>query len=280
MARRRVARQREDRTPLSGRVRRVWEVVTTGLALITAIYLVLSTIEPTRLILERYVLKLNVEVLTAIVAIMLEVAIIAVYQLGRQVRKLRTELAPRVHGQVVYDVSTVVEAVRRLGADGRRGERTLEVLGLTLNTTWPQLAAWLTGHESPSRWRITLYCLDPEFAETCDELPGHWSTEAARSAHRVRALLEEEAGDLEQRRITVDLRTYDFVPVVHGFRLGNGEIFLAYLQWSESGRVRPFEFYERIAPEDTSERANRYRDLFDSWLARAEHRSAEAVPAE
>lgn len=120
---RRRARDRESGT-LSTRVRRIWEVVTTTLALLTAIYLVLNTIEPTRMVLERHVLKLNVEALTAIVAIMLEVAIVAVYQLGCQVRAMRAELGPRKDTQIVDDVGGVVAAVKRLSRTGRRSERT------------------------------------------------------------------------------------------------------------------------------------------------------------
>ncbi|WP_113697558.1 hypothetical protein [Amycolatopsis albispora] len=273
---RRRAKKRESGT-LSTRVRRIWEVVTTTLALLTAVYLVLNTIEPTRMVLERYVLKLNVEALTAIVAIMLEVAIVAVYQLGRQVRAMRAELGPRQDTRIVNDVGAVVDAVKRLSAEGRRSERTLDVLGLTLNTTWPQLAAWLTGHDAPSHWRITLYSLDPAYLERSDELPGYWSSEAARSQERIRERAEEEAEDLAHRRIKLELRTYACLPAVHGFRLGNGDLFLAYLQWTEAGSIRPFEFYEHIPREDQSARANRYRDLFDSWLARAATKATPAV---
>lgn len=275
---RRRAKDRESGT-LSTRVRRIWEVVTTTLALLTAVYLVLNTIEPTRMVLERYVLKLNVEALTAIVAIMLEVAIVAVYQLGRQVRAMRTELGPRKDTEVVDDVGAVVDAVKRLSLTGRRSERTLEVLGLTLNTTWPQLASWVTGHDAPAHWRITLYSLDPEYVRRSGELPAHWADEAGRSQQRVRALAEEEADDLAHRRIKLDLRTYACLPVVHGFRLGNGDLFLAYLQWTEAGTIRPFEFYEHIPRADTSPRANRYRDLFDSWLNRAAAKTTEPKAA-
>jgi hypothetical protein len=278
MGRRRRARgKRSEASTLSTRVRRIWEGVTTGLALLTAIYLVLNTIEPTRLVLERYVLKLNEQTLAAIVAIMLEVAIVAIYQLGRQVRSMRAELAPKTEPVIVRDIGAVLDTVKRLSADGRRGERTLEVLGLTLNTTWPQLAAWLTAHDEPTHWRITLYCLDPAYIEGSRELPDYWSAEAERSVGRIRSLLAEEAEDLRHRRVEVDLRTYSCMPVVHGFRLGNGDLFLAYLQWAESGGIRPFDFYERIPREDTSSRANHYRDLFDSWLNRAAAKATTEV---
>jgi hypothetical protein len=69
--------------------------VTTALALLTAIYLILNTIGATRALLERYVVKLDGQLLAAIVAIMLEVVLIAIYQLGRQVRRVRDTVAGR-----------------------------------------------------------------------------------------------------------------------------------------------------------------------------------------
>jgi hypothetical protein len=56
---------------------------------------------------------------------------------------------------------------------------------------------------------------------------------------------------------------------VHGFRFGDGTVYLAYLQWTETGRIRPFEFYDRLSPDDRSPRTGHYRDLFDNWFTRA-----------
>jgi hypothetical protein len=114
------------------------------------------------------------------------------------------------------------------------------VLGLTLNTTWPQILAWLTSHDPPSHWR-----------------------------RRMREMLIREAGEFAQRGIEVTLIPYACVPIVHGHRFGNGAMFLPYLQWSEEGKIRPFNFYERIPAGDTSVRASHYRDLLENWINRA-----------
>ncbi|WP_157357283.1 hypothetical protein [Amycolatopsis nigrescens] len=276
MAKRRGRGRKTERTALSTRVRRVWETVTTTLALLTAVYLILNTIEPTRLVLERYVMKLNEQALVAMVAIMLEVAIVAIYQLGRQVRSMRAELT-RAEPQIYHDLAKVLDTLQVIATEGRRSERTVEILGLTLNTTWPLLAAWLTAREQPSHWRITLYCLDPAFVAGSGELPEHWAGEARRCQQRIRELLADEGEELRHRRVEVDLKSYACLPIVHGFRFGNGDLFISYLQWAETGGIRPFTFYERIPRADTSARANQYRDLFDNWLRRAGATAVENV---
>ncbi|WP_246258432.1 hypothetical protein [Amycolatopsis anabasis] len=268
MAKRRGRARKSEGPGLSTRVRRIWEAVTTSLALLTAVYLILNTIEPTRMFLERYVLKLNEQGLVALVAIMLEVAIVAIYQLGSQVRSMRAELAARTEPQIHPDIASVLNTLKVISERGRRSERTVEILGLTLNTTWPLLAAWLTAQDQPAHWRITLYSLDPAFLAESNELPEYWTAEAERSQERVRALLADEAGELRARGVEVELKLYSCVPIVHGCRFGNGDVFVSYLQWAESGGIRPFSFYERIPRTDTSTRANHYRDLFDNWLSR------------
>ncbi|WP_433268085.1 hypothetical protein ACQPZF_03310 [Actinosynnema sp. CS-041913] len=262
---------------MSTRIRHVWEAVTTALALLTGIYLILTTIEPTRVVLERYVGKLDQQGLVALVAVMLEVATIAVYQLGREVRSLRAAVTTRAGEDVTHSIADVLAAAR-WDAVGRR-RRRVEVLGLTLNTTWPMLATWLTSHDRPTGWHLTLYCLDPAFVERSGELPAEWSGEARRSQERIRSFLDEEGDELRRRGITVELKAYACVPIAHGFRFGDGTVFLSYLQWTDNGRIRPFEFYDRVAPDDTSPRAGHYRDLYDSWLARAEAKVVHGTPA-
>jgi hypothetical protein len=258
---------RRQRRPVSARIRQIWEFVTTSVALLAGAYLILITIEPTRLVLERYVGKLELSGLVALVGVMLEVTTIAVYQLGREVRGLRSRLAGVERDAVTHSLTDVLS---RLDHDvGGRRHRRLEVLGLTLNTTWPILAGWLTSHERPAGWHVTLLCLDPDFITGSGELPAEWAEEARRSMVRIRSFVEQEADDLRRRGITVELRGYACVPVVHGFRFGDGTVFASYLQWTDTGRIRPFEFYDRLSPDDASPRTGHYRDLFDSWYTRA-----------
>ncbi|MFE3177668.1 hypothetical protein ACFXPA_08525 [Amycolatopsis sp. NPDC059090] len=262
-----MRRKRRDRPQVSIRVRQIWEIVTTSVALLAGVYLILVTIEPTRLVIERYVGRLELSGLVALIGVMLEVTTIAVYQLGREVRGLRTRLAGVEREAVTHSLTEVLSSLEN-AATGRR-QRRLEVLGLTLNTVWPVLATWLTSHDRPTGWRITLLCLDPDFIDRAGELPGEWAAEARRTTARIRSFLDQEAEDLHRRGIVVELKSYACVPVVHGFRFGDGTVFASYLQWTEGDRIRPFEFYDRLSPDDRSPRTAHYRDLFDSWFTRA-----------
>lgn len=259
------ARRRER--GISFRTRRIWEIVTTTFALVTAVYLVLNTIGPTRALLEKYVVKLNVEVLAAFVAIMLEVAIIAIYQLGREVRRLTSRLEPDTGTRMFPDIGSVIRHIQAESSQLRRRDRSLEVLGLTLNTAWPQLVTWLIS-SGTTHWRIRLHCLDPDFLRGCAELPDHWAEEVERIRGRIGRTLEQEKLAIQEQQIQFDVEYYACVPIVHGFRCGNGDIYISYLQWTSSGAPRPFEFYELVRHDDNTERAEYYRLLFDSWLER------------
>jgi hypothetical protein len=268
--------RRRDRG-VSFRARKAWEVVTTTLALITAIYLILNTIGPTRLLLERYVVKLNMEILAAFVAIMLEVAIISVYQLGREVRKLNSRIESASNNEIFTDIGSVIRHVQSRSHKLHRRDRRLEVLGLTLNTAWPQLITWLISSRT-SHWRIKLYCLDPDFLRSCAELPDHWADEAERSRGRINRTLQNEEHAIQEQQMQLSVEYYACVPIVHGFRCGNGDVYISYLQWSPSGAPRPFEFYELIPHDDNTERADYYRVLFDNWMERAGVKAVASSP--
>lgn len=240
----------------------------TTVALLAGTYLILATIEPTRMVLERYLGRLELPGLVALIGVMLEITTIAVYQLGREVRSLRTRITGAEHDPGTHSIGGVLSALSD-DTVGRR-DRRLAVLGLTLNTSWPALAGWLTSPDRPTGWHITLLCLDPAFVASSGELPHEWAEEARRSTAKIRSFIEQEADDLRRQGITVELKTYACVPVVHGFRFGDGTIYASYLQWTDTGRIRPFEFYDRLSPDDRSPRTGHYRRLFESWFTRAD----------
>lgn len=161
-------------------------------------------------------------------------------------------------------------AIEKIGG-GR--SRSLEVLGLTLYTAWPQIQAWIS--EAFVRdLEITLYCLDPEFIRNQNMwIPGHWENNSRAQIESVRRFRAENAEDLKARSISLELILYSSFPAIHGFRLGSGELFLSFSWWSgEIGRRRlsdPNHFYERFRAEDRSARAEEYRKLFENWIKEA-----------
>jgi hypothetical protein len=118
-----------------------------------------------------------------------------------------------------------------------------------------------------------MYSLSPAFAQDSPDLPTAWYEEAKRAQKKVLEDIQTESHALARNRISVTLRQYSCVPVIHGFRFADGDLFVSYIQWSDSGRVHPFSFYERIPPSDESLRAARYRALFNSWIKRVDAHS-------
>jgi hypothetical protein len=60
------------------------------------------------------------------------------------------------------------------------------------------------------------------------------------------------------------------MPVVHGFRLGNGDLFFSTLSWDKNGKIGVGDYsYEHVPREDESPSAMATREVFSSWFQRA-----------
>ncbi|MQA98481.1 MAG: hypothetical protein GEV11_29245 [Streptosporangiales bacterium] len=135
------------------------------------------------------------------------------------------------------DVYPVLQ--ERMRTIRRPEERTLDVIGMSLYTAWPTIR-FLLARPDLAGWKI-----------------------------RLAAVVDVH---LRARNITLEAYGYDFMPVVHGFRLGNGDLFYSILLWQDDGRIgREGYSYEYVPAEDNSASASATREMFDSWLHRACH---------
>lgn len=266
-----MARKSEsDASTATFNLRKLWDVAVNVIAALMTVYLILISIEPSRHFLEKYVGDISIELIAAIVAIMFEIAIITLSQLSRQVKAARLAVEARAPRTAILDVGEVMTELRDRLKD-RPSRRKIDVLGLTLNTTWPQIGPILSVEDLPTDCELNLYCLDSGFVVESKDLPDSWSGESARLQQRITEFLDHEAERLIGHRIKVNLKSYCCVPIIHGFRYGDGTLCISFLQWREDGMIRPFAFYERIDPADTSQRADCYRTLFESWIRRVSH---------
>jgi len=149
--------------------------------------------------------------------------------------------------------------------------KTLEVLGLTLYATWPQVQAWLTS-EAFRGWTIVLTALSPEFLKTAPYCPPAWPAEADAVRHAILDHAKSRRAELAGRQIVLEFFMYEAFPAVHGFRLGGRDVFVSFEHWSDIAPDRidePVQFYERILGTDDSLRAQAYRNLFGNWIDHA-----------
>lgn len=158
------------------------------------------------------------------------------------------------------------DMLRRMAMVRKSDHKSIDVLGLTLYSAWPQFSFWLQ-NEDVSDWSVRAAVLDPDV-----EVPAvssAWSVEARGKIEAIERFASRR--EIVRRRISIDVRTYAFTPGVHGFRLGNGDVYLSVVHWDDDGDVVASEgiSYQYVAAADRRPSAEGTRRLFDSWFAQA-----------
>jgi hypothetical protein len=151
-------------------------------------------------------------------------------------------------------------------AIARQEEKVLDVLGLTLFTAWPSIRFWLNRSDLDG-WtmRFTAVADDGRFSAHLSE---SWSRDARANLDSIVQYASSAA--FGTRNVTLKAFAYDFMPSLHGYRLGNGDLFYSILYWQADGKLNLGDFsYEFVPREDRSKSAEAIREIFDSWFRRA-----------
>jgi len=184
---------------------------------------------------------------------------------GRRITRAEKAFTePQRHFPDPMDVYPVL--LDRIRSIRRDEDKRLDVIGITLYTAWPTVRFWLPRPEM-SGWTIRLAA-----AAHTGEAPNHasglipdgWFAESHANLSSIQA---QQGGNGRARAIRLEAYGYDFMPVVHGFRLGNGDLFYSVLLWQDDGKIgREGYSYEFISCEDHSPSAQALRGTFDSWF--------------
>lgn len=208
---------------------------------------------------------------TIVVTLVLTGMLLEMRELGRTVRshEMRQHFAdPRDMYQFM---------LKRADGITSRRKRQLDVLGLTLYSAWPTISFWLQ-QTTLRDWTIRFATLKSSGSAAHAWVPDDWPSESAANVSAIRKFVE--SASLEQRRISIEIAEYDFVPGIHGFRLGNGDVFISSLLWQEDRRLgKPGFSYEYVPASDDSVGAIALRRLFDNWFDRAMHHAVAPAPA-
>lgn len=150
----------------------------------------------------------------------------------------------------------------------RRPEsKQLDVLGMTLYTAWPSVRFWISRHEF-ANWNVRLAAMVDREGALGSFIQSEWSQQSIDQLTDI--LGRSSSADLAANSVGLTGFEYDFMPVVHGFRLGNGDLFLSQLRWGADGKISFDGYtYEFIPGDDVSPAAEAARNLFDSWFQRA-----------
>lgn len=174
-----------------------------------------------------------------------------------------------IEGGVLGDVYRVLR--ESIASAGTHAGHSLEVVGLTLYTAWPQIKTWIESEESPlDGWRITIRGIDVELLASAANkwFDPEWEDEAAQIRDDISSFIVGRSQTLTEKSIDLDYRKYDVVPSFHGFLLSTGTCLLSFLRWdaTTSFYSRPHDVYEFI--DDDSARSRGYRQLAENWIWR------------
>jgi len=221
----------------------------------------------------------------AIVGIALAATMFVLITFQQQLKQVEKRLAvfspstsSKIVGGGIKDVySELANILGELGA-GTGGERTLDVLGLTLFTAWPMLLEpSLSSTEGALRgWRVNVFFLSSDFikANSCFSAP--WALQSEAELSSIKEFTRNKAQLLKELGTELTVTQYSFFPAVHGFRTEAGHLLISYIHWSGELLDTPTQFYEFFQPSDKSTRASFYRVLFDNWIERAKREATTA----
>jgi len=195
-----------------------------------------------------------------------DVLTIVVVSIFFDVRRLvESKHQPSHHFADPMDVYPVL--LQRIRAITRKEDKRLDVIGMTLYTAWPSIRFWLNRAELVG-WTVRLTALAANEASLASHVPSSWFNEARSNLSSVAQYAKAPA--TLARNIDLQAYKYDFMPSLHGYRLGNGDLFYSILYWDQNGLLSIDNYsYEFISADDVSPSATAIRQVFQSWFERA-----------
>jgi hypothetical protein len=203
----------------------------------------------------------NTNFQAVVITLLLTTVLLELRELARTIR--RDDAGPQ-H----FDTGQMYDTLKaRADAIKKREHRRIDVLGLTLFSAWIHIGPIWLDRDGCVDWTIRFATLAKDAKSTGTMVPDDWLEESAGKAAQIRKYAQLPA--TKQRRHSIEVVEYDFVPGVHGFRLGNGDLFVSCVRWQEDGKLGKQFTYEFIPCNDVSFRADAYRALFENWFNRA-----------
>ena len=168
-----------------------------------------------------------------------------------ELRHLKRSVTPSSAGRMQYpDPGEMYEAlVEKAKAITEPEHREIEVLGLTLYSAWNQLSIFLERPEV-NGWTVKLAVLSEDETFQRPWIPDSWPEESMTTVNRIREFRDSQG---KEHHHMIELFEYEFAPAVHGFRLGNGDVFVSTLLWLPEGRLGKHRFsYDYVPARDFS----------------------------
>jgi hypothetical protein len=157
--------------------------------------------------------------------------------------------------------------LQRIAAVSRSEDKVLDVIGMTLYTAWPSIRFWMNRTDL-NGWTVNFTAVSHGDQGVTAHVPSGWFREARGNLNTICEFAESST--TQAKKINLQAFGYDFMPSLHGYRLGNRDLFYSILLWQGDGKIGMDGYsYEFVPHEDISLSAEAIREVFDSWFRRA-----------
>jgi hypothetical protein len=150
----------------------------------------------------------------------------------------------------------------------RRAE--VEIMSYTLVTVSSYLEEWKTKGYLKNL-SLNIYHLDSDFIRLNSVIDKDWDDVLNLHINEIKKFIKENKKDLIENNCSIKTYSYDFMPAVHGLKLGDGTIYFSLAHWNgdKIAKVRSDCGYIKIVPKNNTKIAIEIRELFDNWLDKA-----------
>jgi hypothetical protein len=148
--------------------------------------------------------------------------------------------------------------------------KEIHILGYTLLTVQPNLEKWIDSGILDNRI-LYLYYLSPEYIKSDLCIDQEWCEDVNHYLRQIQNTREKNKEIITKNGIDIRLKPYSHLPAIHGFKLGRDKYFVSFSNWEPSGTLsRPIlSKYFELDPDNDTEYAKTFKDLFDQWLSKA-----------
>lgn len=180
-------------------------------------------------------------------------------------------------GEILAGVQDVVEHLQRLIATELDPEERTEMLnlGLDLEVVQTFLLYRLIFRKNLRNLRYRGLLVDAGsdlIGPIIDGTSSIHSGTAVAVVEKVNNQLAENEAMLEQRNITIEIRSYDLPPTIHGFLVGETHLYLGFTEFSHGklhgGEFAYYHLRHRKSDEMTAHLFRMYRSWFDYYWNR------------
>lgn len=218
-------------------------------------------------------------ILVSYFSVIIGILLIILFKLGRKMEKLFVtfdDTSTKVDKKLFHGGTNNIYS----DVDNEMTERRLQnlklnidIIGYTLFSVSPKLEQWKQENKL-SNLTLNLYHLDSSFIKESKDIDPAWEHKLKSCLDEINSFKQSNAQFLKRRKVAINLKPYSFIPAVHGFKLGNGSIYMSVAYWNDDFKIGHPNYvskYIKIEPGDKTQFAHEIRRLFNNWLSKAKN---------